>query len=100
MGVGGMQGYEGAVQSCRLSSAPPRAAFRDSARNAKLCKALLEVIREAGAENGCPRSQGQLLYTCSTKVWAEGALLASLGIASLRAAGRVLFGSLLSNGAR
>jgi hypothetical protein len=75
----------------------PPGAFRDSARNAKLCKALLEVIREAGAENGCPRSQGQLLYTCSTKVWADGR---ALGIASLRAAGRVLFGSLLSNGAR
>ena len=40
---------------------------RGTVKNVKLCTTLLEVIREAGAENGCDKSIGALLYLIATK---------------------------------
>lgn len=36
--------------------------------NAKVSAALKEVIQEAGAEKGCDRAVGNLLYMTATKV--------------------------------
>lgn len=54
---------------------PPR---RGAIKNQKFRAALVEVIKQAGAEGGCPKAQGALLYTLGSKVrgaeggWAAG----------------------------
>ena len=41
---------------------------RESLTNVKFIQTLLDVIGEAGADGGCARTQGNLLYTVATKV--------------------------------
>jgi hypothetical protein len=46
-------------------TSPPK---RESLTNVKFIQTLLDVIGEAGADGGCPRTQGNLLYTVAIKV--------------------------------
>ncbi len=41
---------------------------RNTVKNAKFCKALLEVIDEAKAGAGAPKGKGNLLYAIAGKV--------------------------------
>ena len=41
---------------------------RESLKNVKFIQTLLDVIGEAGADGGCPRTQGNLLYVVAVKV--------------------------------
>lgn len=47
---------------------------RNTVKNAKFCKALLEVIEEANAAAGVPKAKGNLLYTIAGKVRAAGVI--------------------------
>eukprot|EP00201_Polytomella_parva_P009891 CAMPEP_0175064682 /NCGR_PEP_ID=MMETSP0052_2-20121109/15477_1 /TAXON_ID=51329 ORGANISM="Polytomella parva, Strain SAG 63-3" /NCGR_SAMPLE_ID=MMETSP0052_2 /ASSEMBLY_ACC=CAM_ASM_000194 /LENGTH=850 /DNA_ID=CAMNT_0016331077 /DNA_START=254 /DNA_END=2806 /DNA_ORIENTATION=- len=40
---------------------------KNATRNAKFARTLVEIIKEAGVENGCPKSQGNLLYNIASK---------------------------------
>lgn len=43
--------------------------YRGALKNIKFTQALVDVIKEAGvAEGGCPKAQGNLLYTIASKV--------------------------------
>jgi len=41
---------------------------RETLKNAKLCKVLVEVTKEAGLERGCDKNVGALLYFIASKV--------------------------------
>jgi hypothetical protein len=41
---------------------------RQAAKNVKVRQALISVIEDAGAQGGCPKAQGALLNTISSKV--------------------------------
>jgi len=47
-----------------VSPPPPR---RQSLRNPKFTQALLDTIKEAGVAGGCPKAQGNLIYTVASK---------------------------------
>ncbi len=44
---------------------------RQSLRNPKFTHTLLETVKEAGVEDGCPKAKGNLIYAIASKVgWA------------------------------
>ncbi len=44
---------------------------RNALRNVKFTQALMDVITEAGVTGGCPKTQGNMLYTLASKVCAR-----------------------------
>ncbi|CAG9466261.1 unnamed protein product [Pedinophyceae sp. YPF-701] len=40
---------------------------KNAAKNKQFRAALMEVIKESGLENGCPKSQGMMVYTIASK---------------------------------
>lgn len=43
-------------------------ACRSALKNIKFTQALVDVIKEAGVTEGCPKAKGNLLYTTASKV--------------------------------
>jgi hypothetical protein len=43
-------------------------ACRSALKNLKFTQALVDVIKEAGVTEGCPKAKGNLLYTTASKV--------------------------------
>jgi hypothetical protein len=41
---------------------------RSTLKNIKFTQALVNVIKEAGVTEGCPKAKGNLLYTTASKV--------------------------------
>jgi hypothetical protein len=41
---------------------------RSALKNIKFTQALVDVIKEAGVTEGCPKAKGNLLYTTASKV--------------------------------
>jgi hypothetical protein len=41
---------------------------RQSLKNIKFTQSLVDVIKEAGLTDGCPKQKGNLLYTVASKV--------------------------------
>lgn len=64
---------------------------REALVKPKFRQALVDLIKEAGAADGCPKSQGALLYTTASKVGLDGS--GSSGVGAVRARQRPRNGS-------
>lgn len=53
---------------CRMAPRQQPMSHRPVLKNAKLLSNIIQVIQEAGAENGCGKAQGALLNAIATKV--------------------------------
>ena len=59
---------EAAAEKLFLGIGLDETVAKNAVKNPKFSKTFTEVITEAGADSGCPKAKGNLLYTVASKV--------------------------------